>query len=83
MNYALMQEAVLVIEHGEEPHEDDSAYVDMPIGPDVQVDMKLLAKELDGYDLALIPQEEDEPVMVSPGTLRVWCYALSADRVLA
>lgn len=72
---ALSQGATLVIESEGEPHVDDPAWVDMPFGPLIDVDIKLVEKELAEHGLALIPVEEDEPEIIGNSTLRVWCYS--------
>jgi len=71
----LSQGVTLHVERDGEIHEDDPAWVEMPFGPTVDLDMKRVEKELAEYDLALIDPSEAEPEILSATALRAWCYS--------
>lgn len=75
IEYKLSQGVSLHIERDGQPHEDDSAWVQMPFGPDAECDITLVEKELAERNLGLIDPSEAEPEILSASVLRVWCYS--------
>lgn len=70
MHHALSQGVTLTVIDCVDS-EDSDAWVEITYS----TDMGLLAKELVPFDLILMDPDEEEPLHVADGRLRVWCLS--------